>query len=174
MLLQLMLYSRVWDMRKQIVVLMIFFFSLEMSSSTCLPPRNIFMKLTWNISTQMFSLSICLKAEDLFSFFFFSKYLYHKRLKNSVTIQDYVKQQHRWYFPYKSIYTVLNESHQKKLKYSSTFKDLLIRKHRRFLKVYLLSDYNRLLRITQQKPEFYYTGHCDQSYFSCFYPNSHN
>lgn len=83
------------------------------SSSTCLPPTsilNIFIKLTWNTRTQMFSLNNSLKVEDFFSFFFF-KYWYHKKLKDSVTIQDYVKQQHRWCFPYKRIYTVLTENH---------------------------------------------------------------
>lgn len=55
-----------------------------------------------------------------YSFFFF-KYLYHKKLKDSVTTQDYVEQQHRWYFPYKSIYTILSENHEKKLKYPSNF-----------------------------------------------------
>lgn len=54
-------------------------------------------------------------------FQFFKKYLYHKKLKDSATIQDYVKQQHRRYFPHKSIYTVLNENYENKLKYPSNF-----------------------------------------------------
>lgn len=120
-----MLSSRVWDNRKQrqVVMVMTFFLLETMTSSTCLPPKstlNIFMKLTWNTWTQMFSLNGSLKAEDLFSFFFF-KVLVPQKLKDSVTTQDYVKQWHRWYFPYKSIYTILSKNHEKKLKYPSNF-----------------------------------------------------